>query len=113
MFAFDRIDEVQPSPQFGNCGPDGFGFTLWGSSSGGDEVHRQTLERLAETYAEVGLSLPPHSDGEDMIEGSLTWDGQAVWVWFETVLNHTWMWSADRTTMIGLREAMLSIARAA
>ena len=111
MPAFDRIDEVQPSPQFGNCGPDGWGFTLWGSATYAEQVHRKSLERLADTYHDVDLRLPDWRDGEDLIDGSLTWGGAPVWVWFETVLNHTWLWSAERATMVGLRDAMLPIAR--
>ena len=111
MVAFDRVDVVHLSPQFGNCGPDGFGFTLWGSSSCGDEVHRRTLERLAEIYPEVRLRLPEQSDGEDLIEGSLTWNGAPIWVWFETFLNYMWLWSANRATVVDLRNAMLPIAQ--
>lgn len=113
MSAFAQIDEVQPSPQFGNSGPDGFGFTLWGSANCAEDVHRRSLERLADAYPEVELSLPPQSDGEDLIEGSLKWDDALVWVWFETALNHTWLWSADRAALVNLREAMLPIAQSA
>ena len=76
-------------------------------------VHRRSLERLAAAYPDVELRLPPQSDREDLIEGSMTWGGTPVWVWFETALNHTWLWSADRATMVSLREAMLPIAQSA
>ena len=111
MAAFDRIDKVQPSPQFGNSGPTGFGFTLWGSTNCAEDVHRRSLELLAAAYPDVELSLPPQLDGEDLIEGWLTWDGAPIWVWFETVLNHTWLWSANRAALVSLRQAMLPIAQ--
>lgn len=104
---------MQLSPQFGNSGPNGFGFTLWGSANCREDVHRRSLERLAVAYPEVKISLPPPSDGEDLIEGSLTWDGEPVWAWFETALNHTWLWSANRAALAGLREALLPIAQSA
>lgn len=111
MAAFDQIEEVQPSTQFGNTGPAGWGFTLWGSPTCAEEVHRNLLERLAETYPTSSLTLPPWYDCEDLVEGSLTWEGAPVWVWFETFLNHTWLWSADRAAVVSLREALLPIAR--
>jgi hypothetical protein len=111
MPAFDQIDEVHSSPQFGNTGEAGWGFTLWGSATCVEEVHRKLLEQLAETYPTSALALPPWYDGEDCVEGSLTWEGVPIWVWFETVLNHTWLWSADREAVISLRGALLPIAR--
>ena len=111
MAAFDRIEEVGPSAQFGNTGPGGWGFTLWGSPTCAEEVHSNLLERLAETCRTSSLTLPPWNDREDMVEGSLTWEGAPIWVWFETVLNYTWLWSADRTAVVGLREVLFPIAR--
>jgi hypothetical protein len=111
MASFDQIEEVHPSPQFGDTGPAGWGFTLWGTTTCAEEVHRNLLDRLAETYRTSALALPPWYDGEDCVEGSLIWDGVPIWVWFETVLNHTWLWSADREAVIRLRDALLPIAR--
>ncbi|WP_324750063.1 hypothetical protein SH591_00515 [Sphingomonas sp. LY54] len=110
MAAFDQIEEVRPSPQFGNTGPEGWGFTLWGGACA-EDVHRNLLEGLAKTYPTSSLTLPPWYDGEDLVEGSLTWQGVPIWVWFETVLNHTYLWSADQAAVVSLREALLPIAR--
>lgn len=111
MAAFDQIEEVHPSPQFGTTGPAGWGFTLSGSATCAEGVHRDLLERLDETYPTSSLNLPQWYDSEDLVEGSLTWEGFPIWIWFETVLNYTWLWSADRAAMVSLRQALLPIAR--
>ena len=89
MAAFDRIDAVQPSPQFGNSGPEGWAFTLWGSATCEEVVHRHLIESVAALLPQAKLSLPEWEDGEDCIEGSMLWEGAPVWIWFETVLNFT------------------------
>ena len=106
-FRFDKVDPVEPSPQFGNTGPCGWGFTLWGSSDGDEFMYRHLLETLAEQYPDARLSLPERSECEDLIEGNLIWRGQHVWVWYETVLTHLWLWSADHAATESLRRAIL------
>ena len=110
MASFDRIDEVQPSPKFGNTGPEGWGFTLWGSPTCAEEVHRGLLDAFFREHPDCRLQLRPAFDGEDLIEGSMVWRGVPVWVWFETVLNHTWLWSPDQACSLDLRRAILPLA---
>jgi hypothetical protein len=111
MPSFVRIDEVQPSPQFGNCGPDGWGFALWGDPNCAEEVHRRLLETFSTAYTSSELRLPPWYECEDMVEGSLTWEGTEIWIWFETVLNFTSIWSADKPAILSLRAAILPFAQ--
>lgn len=113
MAAFDRIEDVQPAPQFGNSGPDGWAFTLWGSATCGEEVHRRLIEAVAALTPHAELRLPEWVSGEDCIEGSLIWEGAPVWVWFETVLNFASFWSESRASIDSLRAAALPLARAA
>ena len=110
MAKYCKIDEVANAPQFGKTGDPGWGFTLWSELSGEMAPHRQLLEQLAETYPDAELTLPSWSEAEDLIEGSLVWKGEAVWVWFETILSHLWLWSADRSTVEHLRNALVSLA---
>ena len=110
MAAFDRIDDVQPSQQFGNSGPDGWEFTLWGSTTCEQEVHRRVIESVAALSPHTELHLPEWVDGEDCIEGSMFWKGADVWIWFETVLNYTSFWSAGRASIDSLRAAAFPLA---
>ena len=87
MASFDQVEEVHASTQFGNTGPAGWGFTLWGSASCAQEVHRNLLERLAETHPRVSLNLPPWFDREDLAQGSLTWEDAPVYVRFRNGLE--------------------------
>jgi hypothetical protein len=112
MASFDRIDEVQPSAKFGNTGPDGWGFTLWGSATCSEEVHRDLLEAFFRKHPNCCLQLPPRIDCEDLIEGSMIWKGVPVWVWFETVLNHIWLWSPEQACTVDLRRTILPLANA-
>ena len=111
MSSFECIDDVQPSRQFGRTGPDGWGFTLWGKATCSEDVHRRLLETFAATHPGSNLVLPPWHATEDLIEGSMSWEGVPVWVWFETVLNFIWLWSAERSVVIRLRDAILPFAR--
>lgn len=113
MAAFDHIEDVQSSPQFGNSGPDGWAFTFWGSVTCDEEVHRRLIESVAAISPDTDLLLPKWVPGEDCIEGSMIWNGARVWVWSETVLSFTSFWSADRASVDSLRAASLHLARAA
>jgi hypothetical protein len=112
MTAFERTEEIRPASQFGNCGPDGWSFTLWGSPTCEERVHRRLIEGVAATHPQSELSLPEWFEGEDLIEGSMIWDGSPIWIWFETVLNHTVFWSADRDAITSLRAAAIPVANA-
>ena len=56
------------------------------------------------------VNLPPWKEREDLTEGALIWKGFSFWVWFETILNHIWLWAADRAALASLRDALLPIA---
>jgi hypothetical protein len=109
-FRFDRVEPVGPHSQYGTTGPGGWGFTIWGAPDGEDFMYRHLLERLAQLDPDARLSLPEWYEGEDLIEGELIWRGHHVWVWYETVLTHTWLWSADRATAESLRDALVPLA---
>lgn len=109
MRAYYQIEEVSLAPQFGNTGDEGWGFTLWSELLDDDAPHRQLLERLVEHYPFANLTLPKWTEAEDLIEGALVWEGKTVWVWFETILSHLWLWSADRSTVVSLRRALVSL----
>lgn len=111
VFRFDKVDPVKPSPKFGNTGLQGWGFTLWGSSDGEEFMYRHLLETFATENPDVRLKLPEWSDCEDLIEGELVWRSQYVWVWYETVLSHIWLWSADLDVIASLRAAILPMAK--
>ena len=74
---------------------------------------RPLLERFAEQYPECALTLPKYYSGEDCIEGSMTWQSQAIWVWYEEILTYLRLWSADRDAIESLRAALLPFALAA
>jgi hypothetical protein len=111
VFRFDKVDPVKPSPKFGNTGPQGWGFTLWGSPDGEEFMYRHLLETFATQNPDARLELPKWSDCEDLIEGELIWRSQYVWVWYEKVLSHIWLWSAERDVIDSLRCAMLPMAK--
>jgi hypothetical protein len=111
VFRFDNIDPVKPSPKFGNSGPPGWGFILWGSPDGEEFMYRYLLETFAKQNPHACLTLPEWYDGEDLIEGALTWRSQDIWVWYETVLSHIWLWSADEEAIESLRTALLPLAK--
>ncbi|UZK68652.1 hypothetical protein OKW76_11415 [Sphingomonas sp. S1-29] len=110
---FAQIDEVAPSPQFGNCGPAGWTFSLWGSPRCAAEVHRQLIEAVAAKYPDTCLKLPAWQMGEDCIEGDMKWATVPISIWFETTLNFTSFWSADQAAILGLRAAVLPLAKKA
>jgi hypothetical protein len=99
-----RIDPVEAQPQFGNTGPEGWGFTLWCDNRPDyDSIHRSFLERFAAAHPQAVLSLPPYSPGEDCIEGWLEWAGQPVWIWYENILDYLYLWCSDRAAVEELR----------
>lgn len=73
-------------------------------------MYRHLLETFAEQNPDANLNLPKWSECEDLIEGELIWRSQHVWVWYETVLTHIWLWSADKDVIDSLRSAMLPMA---
>jgi hypothetical protein len=74
-------------------------------------MYRHLLETFAEQHPDARLELPEWYDCEDLIEGELVWRSQRVWVWFETVLTHIWLWSIDKDVIDRLRSTLLPIAQ--
>ena len=111
VFRFHRVDPVEPSPQFGTTGPQGYRFILWGSPDGEEFMYRHLLETFVKQNPDACLELPEWFDGEDLIQGELIWHSQYVWVWYETVLSHIWLWSAKRDVIDSLRSALLPLAK--
>ena len=109
MAAFYDIEQVKAPPQFGSAVPKGWGFTLWADPAADPEVHRRLLEGFAEAYPASRLSL---ADGEDLIEGSLEWEGAQIWIWFEAILRYTWLWSSKRSAVVSLRGVLMPMAEA-
>lgn len=110
-FRFDNVEPVQQSSKYGNTGPQGWGFTLWGSPDGDEFMYRHLLETFARDHPNATLTLPEWYECEDLIEGKLVWRSQSIWVWYETVLSHIWLWSTDKETMEILRDEMLALIR--
>lgn len=110
-FRFDSIEPVKASPQYGNAGSQGWGFTLRGTPDGEDFMYRHLLEAFAERNPTARLTLPEWYECEDLIEGSLIWHAKYVWVWYETALSHIWLWSADKEAIDSVRSAILPLAQ--
>lgn len=110
MSAYAKIDEVEQSPKFVNCGPVGWGFTLWSHLLDDEAPHRPVLEQFARVHEGFSLTLPKPDRYEDCVEGSLKWETHDVWVYFETILSHLWLWSPDRQAVEELRALIVPVA---
>ena len=109
MVLYSKIDEIAASPQYGNTGPDGWGFALWSDMLDDEAPHRAVLERLAATIPQAGITLPEYDRSEDFVECYATWDSSPVWIYYETLLSHLWFWSVDRSAVEKSRAALLSL----
>lgn len=112
MVVYRQIEAVGAEPQYGNSGPPGWGFTLWNKSMDA-EPHRRLLENFAARYPECALDLPEYVPHEDCIEGTMIWQSQGIWIWYEAILTHLRLWSSDRAAIESLRAALLPLAQAA
>lgn len=112
MAVYSKIEKVSPSPQFGNNGPEGWGFHLWSELIDDDAPHRAVLEKFAATYPQSGIALPQYDRYEDYVECYAVWDSKPVWVYYETILSYLWLWSSDRDAIEGLRSALVPLATA-
>jgi len=74
-------------------------------------MYRHLLETFAKQNPDARLELPEWFDGDDLIQGELIWHSQYVWVWYETVLSHIWLWSAKKDVIESLRSALLPLAK--
>lgn len=110
MGAYREIEEVKADPEFGNSGPPGWKIMLW-SDPNYSEPHRPLLQRFAKQYPECGLELPEHYPGEDLVDGSMTWQSQPIAIWYEEILTHLRFWSTDRDAIESLRAAILPFAQ--
>ncbi|MBD3745104.1 MAG: hypothetical protein IE932_02690 [Sphingopyxis terrae] len=110
MPRYTNIEEVFLSPQYGNTGPKGWGFHLWSDLIDDEAPHRAVLEQFAEMYPKSGIHLPPYDRYEDYVECDAVWNSKPVWIYYETILSHLWMWSADREAVAEMRAALISVA---
>lgn len=109
MHTYSKIDEVSASPQYGNTGPEGWGFHLWTDLLDDEAPHRDLLTRFAAAWPQAGLDLPEYDRYEDFVECEAVWNSAPVWVYYETILSHLWFWSQDREALEGLRAALLPL----
>lgn len=107
MVTYSKTDEVAASPQYGNSGPDGWGFTLWSELLDDEAPHRPLLERFSAAFPQAGIVLPEYDRYEDFVECYAEWNSASVWVYYETILSYLWFWSADRSAVVGIRAGLL------
>lgn len=107
MADYSEIQNVSASPQYGNTGQDGWGFSLFSDLCDDEAPHRLLLERLAVAYPEAGIILPAYERYEDFVECDAVWNSASVWIYYETILSHLWLWSSDRDAVEGIRTALL------
>jgi hypothetical protein len=111
MATYRKIDEVSESPKYGNCGPEGWAFTLWGDTAAADPPHRDLVERFAAEWPRAAIRLPEYDRDEDIVECDAVWNGARVWVYYETLLNYLTFWSPDRDAIEGFRAALLPVVK--
>lgn len=112
MALYHEIESISPSPQYGNTGPDGWGFHLWSELSGDDAPHRSLLEMFVANYPQTGMKLPTYDRHEDFVECYAAWDSKTVCVYYETMLSHLWLWSPDRDAINEVRSALVPLVAA-
>jgi hypothetical protein len=112
MGVYHEIESISALPQFGNTGPNGWGFHLWSEHSGDDAPHRALLEKFAAEYPQTGMTLPTYNQDEDFVECYAAWDSKTVWVYYETILSYLWLWSADRDAINAVRSALIPLIAA-
>jgi hypothetical protein len=96
MAAYSSIDRVEAAPKFGNTGPAGWGFHAWSDLLDDKAPHRAVLDSIAAAHPELTVTLPDADRFEDYVEGSIKCGSHEVWVYFETILSHLWLWSSER-----------------
>lgn len=109
MTLYSEVEEVSELPRNLNSGADGWGFTAWSDLLDDEAPHRKVLDRFAAAHPEAGLALPPYCLGEDYVETDAAWDGATVWVYYETILSHLWIWSPSRDAATSFRAALLPL----
>jgi hypothetical protein len=107
MLRFREIEEVSGSPQFGNGGPDGWGFHLWGNDRDSQQPYRDLLERFAEECPRFKILSSKFDLSQDPLECQALWDSKPVWVYCETSLDYIWFWSEERVVTDDIRSALL------
>jgi len=109
VLTYSKIDEIRKSPQYGNSGPDGWGFHLWSELLDDEAPHRSLLKRFSAAFPEARIVLPEYDRYEDFVECSAEWKSTSVWFYYETILSHLWVWSADRESAEEVRAALLPL----
>jgi hypothetical protein len=106
---FIAIDPIGAEPQGGNHGPEGWAFTAYSNLPACDAPYRRGLEAFVRSHPQSHLSLPNWEEDEDFVQGSLTWEGQRVEIYFEVmVLSFLKFWSADRSALESLRAGFVA-----
>ena len=107
MVLFREVEDVSGSPQFGNAGPDGWGFHLWGNLIDSKQPYQDLLERFAEDCPRFGMLSTKLDWHQDPLEGQALWDSKPIWVYCESTLDHIRFWSEERIAMDDIRSALL------
>ena len=98
-----QIDNVKPALKGGNHGPSGWGLTVYSGVVGDDAPYRGVLVQLAAS-GRASLALPEQEEGEDCVEGTLTWADQRVEIYFECqILSYLAFWAPDREPIEAVR----------
>ena len=72
--------------------------------------HRELLERFVAAHEGFVLTLPAADPDEEVAMGTLRWDSGEALVYFETILSHVSLWSADREALEELRALFVPVA---
>jgi hypothetical protein len=110
MTAYERVDDVAPQAKDINCGPPGWGFTMWADQDI-EPPHRGFLERLVQAHPDMDLALPDYRSDEDGILGTIKWADHEVQLYYEWILAYLSFWSGDRRAVEELRELVLPLVR--
>jgi len=98
-----EIDEVKPALKGVNHGPSGWGFAVYSDIVGDDAPYRDVLTGLVAS-GHASVSLPERMEGEDCVEGSLTWADHRIDIYFEIqALSYLALWSLDRAAVEAVR----------
>ncbi|WP_244024613.1 hypothetical protein [Novosphingobium organovorum] len=110
MALYSNIEEVSASPKYGSTGTAGWGFHMWTDLLDDEAPHRRILERFGVDHPEAGIVLPEYDRYEDYIASDAKWGSSSLWVYYETILSHLWIWSDDREAVESFRAELLRYA---
>ena len=96
MAAYSSVDPVEAAPKYVNTGPAGWGSHAWSDLPDGEAPHRAVLQRIEAAHPEATITLQSAERHEDCVQGSIRYGSHVVWVYFETLRGHLWLWSPER-----------------